>query len=156
MTIVNSKESPRQDGGYYNGSRQVVTVNSTSSGGTDEQVRCGPANITAPVQGDIIFAECTLEIDPGCTNVTALELYLLDTSNSLEVSDLGWANAANGNLMPNTGIKITLRTPTMTLTAASPNLQCNLNLHLNTTLGATGGNCTFRVGDFQIKKAVIG
>ena len=154
MTIVNSKENPRQDGAFYNGERQVVQVTSTTSGGTDEQVRCGPQSLINPVTGDVIWAECTYTIDPGCTNVTALELYLLDTANSIEVSDMGWTNAGNGNLMPNGGISGTLRTDLLTITAGSPNIQCNVNLHMNTTLGATGGNCTFRIGDFQIKKAV--
>jgi lysophospholipase L1-like esterase len=151
-TVTNTKENPRTDAGRNSGERQVVQIASAGSGGADEvyNLRFTPA-IADVAAGDWYYAECTIEVTGAPVNVSALELYLLETrpSNSQTAVDLGWNSSLSG-VLPTVTWSGTLRTPPIQRSSDATALQVNLRARLSAAGGAA--SITYKVGDFVVRK----
>jgi len=152
-TVTLDKENPRTDAGRSSGERQIIQIAANTGGGADEvyNFRFTPAIADVAV-GDWYYAEATVEITVAPVNVSALELYLLETrpSNSQTAID-GAMNSSLSGVKPTVlpGPEV-LRTPPIQRTADATALQVNIRARLKTDAGAA--SITFKVGDFAVRK----
>jgi lysophospholipase L1-like esterase len=154
-TVTNTKESPRTDPGRSSGERQVIQIAASSGGGADEvyNLRCSPTFADIAV-GDWYYAEAQIEITAAPVNVSALELYLLETrpANSQTAIDGSMNSSLALTLAGVTdgGVPRVYRTPPMQKTADATAIQANVRARLKTDVGAA--SITFKVADFVVRK----
>jgi hypothetical protein len=150
-TVTNTKESPRTDG-RNSGERQIIQIAANSGGGSDEvyNLRFTPANADVPT-GEWYYAEASVEVTGAPVNVSAIELYLLETRplNSQTSIDGAW-NSALGGVLPTVTMNGVLRTPAILKQSDATALQVNIRARLKTDVGAA--SVTLKVGDFVVRR----
>ncbi len=151
-TVTLDKENPRTDTGRPSGERQVIQIAAASGGGADEvyNYRFTPP-IADVATGDWYYAEVAIDVTAAPVNVSAIELYLLETrpSNSQTSIDLAMNSALSG-VLPSVTFSGVLRTPPIQRQSDATALQINVRSRLKTDVGAAG--VTFKLGDYAVRK----
>lgn len=151
-TWTHSKENPRTDDGRANGERQVEQIAATSGGDADEvyNTRITPTFANFNV-GDLVYAQCSIEVSVAPVRVTALELYTLQTrpTNSYTAID-GSLNSSTAGFLPAVTWQGAMRTPPFEIQSDATAMQLNVRARLDTS--AADANITYKIGDMMLRK----
>lgn len=155
-TWDHSKENPRTDTASGSGERQVEVIAAASGGGADEiyNLRGTPllANIAA---GDLVYAECNIEVTGVPARAAALELYVLQSRPSNSYSSIdGSLNSSQAGYLPGVAWSGRLRSPPIAAQADASGWQANIRARLDASTGNAG--ISFKVGDFALRKVSNG